>query len=115
MFWDHNAKWCVRVLGEAKIDFRFSILHSHTAFRHFGEGISKLKQVTGREQRDMQCYMIPVIAGGVPKCFLIALRALADFRYLAQAPEITEEICKRIETALVEFHEHKDVVISAGG
>jgi hypothetical protein len=62
----------------------------------------------------MQRYMIPVIAG-VPKRFLIALRALADFRYLAQAPEITEEICERIETALVDFHEHKDAVISVGG
>ena len=63
----------------------------------------------------MQRYMIPVIAGGVPKHFLIVLCALADFHYLAQAPEITEEICKRIETALAEFHEHKNAVISVGG
>jgi hypothetical protein len=114
MFWDHDAKWCIQVLGDSEIDFRFSVLHPHTTFRHFKEGISKLKQVTGREQRDMQRYMIPIIAGGVPKRFLIALRALADFRYLAQAPQITEEICGRIDAVLAEFHEHKDAVISAG-
>jgi hypothetical protein len=31
MFWDYNAKWCVWVLGESKIDFQFSVLHPHTS------------------------------------------------------------------------------------
>jgi len=96
------------------VDFQFSVLYPHTGFWHFREGILKLKQVTGCEQWDMQCYMIPVIMGAVPKCFLIALCVLADFHYLAQAPQITEEICGRIKAALAEFHQHKDAVISAG-
>lgn len=53
MFWDHDAKWCIRVLGSAEIDFRFSVLHPHTGLRHFKEGIASLKQVTGREHRDI--------------------------------------------------------------
>src|SRR3984885_5059663 len=115
MFWDHDAKWCIHVLGAAEIDFRFSVLHPHTGLRHFKEGISQLKQVTGREHRDLQRYMIPIIAGSVPKQFLIAVRALADFRYLAQAPEITDEMCRMIEAALDEFHANKDAIILAGG
>jgi hypothetical protein len=114
MFWDHDAKWYIQVLSKAEIDFQFSVLHPHMTFWHFREGISKLKQFTGCEQWDMQRHMISVIAEGVPKRFLITLCALANFCYLAQAPKITEEICGRIETALVEFHEHKDAVISAG-
>jgi hypothetical protein len=32
MFWDHDAKWCIRMVGPAEIDFRFSILHLLTGF-----------------------------------------------------------------------------------
>ncbi|KAF9459936.1 hypothetical protein BDZ94DRAFT_1311985 [Collybia nuda] len=47
MFWDHDAKWCIHAVGGAEIDFWFSILHPHTAYQHFGAGISRLNQVTG--------------------------------------------------------------------
>jgi hypothetical protein len=114
MFWDHDARWCIRAVGPAEIDFRFSILHPHTGFRQFHEGISKLKQVTGREHRDIQRYNVAVIADAVPKDFLIAIRALADFRYLSQAPEISDQVCIEIDEALQEFHEHKDAIIAAG-
>ena len=114
MFWDHDAKWCIRAVGDAEIDFRFTILHPHTGFRQFNEGISKLKQVTGREHREIQRYLIPTIADAVPKDFLIAVRSLMDFRYLAQAPEISDQICTEIDTALEEFHNHKQAIISAG-
>ena len=42
------------------------------------------------------------------------LCALADFRYLSQAPEISDEVCTRIDDALQEFHDHKDMIITAG-
>jgi hypothetical protein len=32
MFWDHDIKWCIHILGEAEINFWFSILHPHTRF-----------------------------------------------------------------------------------
>ncbi|KAF9037253.1 hypothetical protein BJ165DRAFT_1416964 [Panaeolus papilionaceus] len=59
MFWDHDTKWCINAVGAAEIDFHFSILHSHTGYRHFKEGISSLKQVTGRDQHDIQRYIVP--------------------------------------------------------
>ncbi|KAF9455638.1 hypothetical protein BDZ94DRAFT_1179584, partial [Collybia nuda] len=114
MFWDHDAKWCIHAVGKAEIDFRFSILHPQTGYRHFTEGISKLKQVTGREHRNLQCYMIGIIAGAVTKGFLIAIWALMDFRYLAQAPEISETILDQINSALKEFHKHKNNIIISG-
>lgn len=114
MFWDHDAKWCIRALKGAEIDYRFSILHPHTGFRRFCEGVSKLKQVTGREHRDIQRYLVAVIADAVSKDFLIAVRSLMDFRYLAQAPEISEQDCVSIDNALQGFHDHKSSIISAG-
>ena len=114
MFWDHDAKWCIHAVGSAEIDFRFAILHPHTGFRQFNEGISRLKQVTGREHREIQRYIVPIIADAVPKDFLIAIRSLMDFRYLAQAPEISDHICTKIDTTLEEFHNHKEAIILAG-
>jgi hypothetical protein len=114
MFWDHDAKWCIHAVGAAEIDFRFTILHPHTGFRQFNEGISQLKQVTGREHREIQRYIVPTIADAVPKDFLIAIRSLMDFRYLAQATEISDSICTEMDTALEEFHDHKQAIISAG-
>jgi hypothetical protein len=113
-FWDHDTKWCISALGSDEIDFRFSVLHPHTGFRHFGEGISKLKQVTGRDQRDIQRYIIPVIAGATSKEFLIAIRSLMDFRYLSQAREIDEDRCAKILAALGEFHDYKKAIVEAG-
>ena len=114
MFWDHDAKWCINAVGEAEIDFRFSVLHNRTGYRHFGDGISKLKQVTGREQRDIQRYIVVVVADAVPPPFLIAIRALLDFRYLAQSPRIDDNVCKRITDALRLFHQHKKAILDAG-
>ena len=113
-FWDHDVKWCMYVLGAPEIDFRFSVLHNRTGYRHFTEGISRLKQVTGREQRDIQRYIIVVIADAVPSRFLVAIRSLLDFRYLAQSPMINEEICARISSTLLSFHLHKRAILDAG-
>ena len=114
MFWDHDEQWCICAVGPAEIDFCFSILHPHTGFWQFPEGISKLKQVTGWEHRDIQRYLVATIADRIPKDFLIAIRALADFRYPSQAPEISDEVCTWIDDVLQEFHDHKDVIITAG-
>ena len=111
---DHDLKWCINVVGEDEIDFRFSVLHPRTGYRHFKEGVSKLKQVTGRQYRDIQRYLIGVIAGAAPKAFVLALRALQDFRYYLQAPIISERICGKIEAALKTFHDNKHAILEAG-
>lgn len=114
-FWDHDVKWCIRAIGGVELDFRFSVLHPATGYRQFAEGIASLKQVTGREHRDIQRYLISVIAGATPdRSFLIAVRALMDFRYTAQAPRISERDHAKIEQSLSLFHQHKDAIIKAG-
>ncbi|KAF8811457.1 hypothetical protein BYT27DRAFT_7252778 [Phlegmacium glaucopus] len=113
-FWDHDAKWCINTVSAAELDFRFSILHQRVGLRHFKEGISSLKQVTGREHREVQRYIVAVIADAVPPNFLIAIRALVDFCYLAQSMEIDEQMCTKIDAALSEFHDHKESIIAVG-
>ena len=92
-FWDHEAKWCIRAVGAAEIDFRYSILHIMTGHQQLKRGISQLKQVTGRTHREIQRYIIPVIAGAVPQNFLLTIQNSLDFRYLAQAPAFDTNDC----------------------
>jgi hypothetical protein len=114
-FWDHNVKWCINIAGMSEIDFRFSVLHVLTAFRHFDAGISHVKQVTGHKHRDIQQHIVGVIIGAVPQDVLVAIRALLDFRYLGQSLQIDERTCNRIDKALLEFHSKKETIIKAGG
>ena len=103
MFWDHDAKWCIHAVGSAEIDFHFTILHLHTSFHQFNKGISRLKQVTGQEHCDIQCYLIAIIAEAIPKNFLIAIHSLMDFQYLAQVPKISDQICTEMTSAKCHF------------
>ena len=58
--------------------------------------------------------MVAIIADAVPKDFLVAICALADFWYIAQVPKISDQGITMINNALQEFHDHKDSIISAG-
>jgi len=113
-FWDHDCKWCINALGPEEINFRFSVLQPVTGFCHFKEGISSLKQVTGRTHRDVQRSIIGVIAVSAPRNVVIAVRALMDFRYRVQAYHITEKDLELISSALHEFHSHKHSILDAG-
>ena len=113
-FYDHDVKWCIHVLGVEEINFRFSVLQPRTGYRHFSGGIAGIKQATGREQRDIQRSLVAVIAGAAPPGFVIAIRSLMDFRYLAQAEVIDENTITKIEGSLESFHQHKHHVLVAG-
>ncbi|KAI6034749.1 hypothetical protein BKA83DRAFT_4043508 [Pisolithus microcarpus] len=114
MSWDHDVKWCKCALGSEELDFRFSLLPPITGLRQFKSGITKLKQVGGRTQRDVQRYLVVVIAGAAHPDVVAAVRTLTEFRYLAQAPAITEEGCEKIAAALAEFHHYKQAIIDGG-
>ena len=83
-------------------------------YRAFDEGLSKLKQVTGHDHRAVQRYIVGVVAGGVPRNFLVAIRSLLDFRYLAQAPTFTTNSLDRVAQALQTFHDNKVAIIRHG-
>ena len=103
----HPRSWGI------ELDFCFSILQPHTGFCHFPEGISNLKQVTGCEHHNIQCYLVGVIAGAVSRDFLIAIHANMDFCYAAQAEEIDEDSCEAILASIDEFHQHKSGIMDA--
>ena len=83
-------------------------------FRHFKAGISSLKQVTGRDHRNVQRYIVSIITDTVPKEFTLCIRALADFHYLAQSHTIDSRTLSKISHALDLFHENKQAILDIG-
>ena len=111
-FWDHDMKWCIRAVGEDEINFRFSIIQPRCGTRHFAT-VSKLKQVTGREHRGLQRYILGVIAGAVPLEFIICIRTLLDLHYLAKMPNVPTDALEEIEATLKTFHNFKKVILDS--
>jgi hypothetical protein len=113
-FWDHDMRWSIRVVGADELDFRFSTLQPIVGFKHFKDGVSALKQVTGRIHRDLERYIIGIIAGKSPTSFVVALRALMDFRYLAQSRLLDSNILSKLSASLELFHKHKQTILDIG-
>ena len=64
--WDHDVQWCIEVVTPPEIDYHFSLLQTTTGYHAFDDGISQMKQVTGRDHWAIQRYIIGIIAGAVP-------------------------------------------------
>jgi len=75
-FWDHDVRWCTQALGAAELDLQFSIIPHITGLRHFSSGITKLKQVSGRAQRDIQRFIVVVIPSATDSDVIIMVCAL---------------------------------------
>jgi hypothetical protein len=90
-------------------------LQPRVGVRYWRNGISKLKQVTGREHRDLQKVLVVVAAGAVPPAVLCAIRALLEFVVQAQSLLLYDEHLHALNEALREFHTYKNSIINAGG
>ncbi|KAF9784417.1 hypothetical protein BJ322DRAFT_1141469 [Thelephora terrestris] len=113
-FWDHDAKWVIRAVGDLELDLRFSLIQPRNGYRHFSSGISSLKQVTGREHRDIQRYLLALIPTDTDERFVLCIRALLDLRYLSQLQQVTQRDLHAISDALKLFHTYKQVIIDLG-
>ena len=72
-FWDHDAKWVIRGVGNSELDLRFSLLQPCNGYCQFSSGISSLKQVTGHEHRDIQRYLLALIPDDTDERFVLCI------------------------------------------
>lgn len=114
LFKDHLVKWCTMILGSHAVDARFSHMPEGSCIRHFHNGISHLKQTTGKEHREMEKVFVGVLAGSHARV-IKAARALLDFIYISHYSSITESDLNSLHTALVTFHNEKDVFTNCLG
>ncbi|KAG1866444.1 hypothetical protein C8R48DRAFT_600483 [Suillus tomentosus] len=114
-FFDHTITWAVNMMGGAQLDRRLSVLQPRVGVHHWANGVSALKQLTGREHRDLEKLLPAVIVGAVPNDVACALRAITEFIFQAQNLFLYEETLHSLTEALCEFHHYKASIIAAGG
>ncbi|KZP15179.1 hypothetical protein FIBSPDRAFT_750832 [Athelia psychrophila] len=114
-FFDHVIRWAINMIGGDELDRRLSSLQRCVGVRHWPSGVSKLKQCTGREHRDLEKVIVAVIAGAVHPQVLKSIRALLEFIFHAQGQLLYEEQLHSIRESLREFHHYKNSILLSGG
>lgn len=112
-FFDHILGWCKVVAGSSILDTRFSSLHQRVSFCHFSSGVSRPLQMTGRDHRDIERTIVPILdsAGTVTDGFIRAIRGLVEFIYRAQDPVHTDSSIAAMQQALMDFHSAKQSIL----
>jgi hypothetical protein len=102
------------VLGSTEVDFRFSVIQRVVGFRHFTNGISKLKMTSGREHKDIIRRVVCVIYGAEPSAVVRCVRSFCDFYYRSQDDWLDDDDKGLLKEVLSEFHSLKDIFIEEG-
>lgn len=116
-FWrDHPLRWVRNLVGVAELDRRLKVLQPVVGCRHFSNGISHLSQWSGREDRELQRYLVAAIAGAprLDPNSLFCLRRLHDFIYIAQYRTHSTKTLRILDEALKDFHRYKACFIRNG-
>ncbi|KAG8730067.1 hypothetical protein FRC10_003164 [Ceratobasidium sp. 414] len=111
----HLLRWTIKAAGEAQVDQYFMSMPTAEGMRHFKQGVSGVKQWTGRESKEVEKQLLPVVACLDAKRwdqdFVRLTCALLDFMYRSQASRMTEDDVVRLEKTLAEIHQLKGVLL----
>lgn len=109
----HLIAWIQMIMSEEEFDRRLQSLPPAFGVRHFAEGISSLKQVTGPERKHLAKVLLACLSASsaVPKEAIVACRAILDFIYLAQYPSHDGDTLDYLQDALDTWHTNKSIFI----
>ncbi|KIO16582.1 hypothetical protein M407DRAFT_85849 [Tulasnella calospora MUT 4182] len=107
----HLTGWISRIIGPKELDLRFARLPPNHALRIFKDGISGFSRLSGNEHRQIAKQLLGCIIGRAPPGAIRASRALLDFLYIAQFETHTDRSLEKLEHALRDFHDNKQVFL----
>ncbi|KAG1773359.1 hypothetical protein EV702DRAFT_1181125 [Suillus placidus] len=99
-FFDHPITWSINIMGGAELDWRLSVLQPRVGVRHWANGVSTLKQLSGRDHRDLK-KLLPAM--------------IIEFIFQAQNLFLYDKMLHSLTEALRKFHHYKVAIITAGG
>ncbi|KAG1803838.1 uncharacterized protein HD556DRAFT_1429421 [Suillus plorans] len=102
-YFDHPVNWSINIMGGAELNHRLSALQPRVGVRHWANGISMLKQLTGCEHQDLEKLLPGMIVG-----------AVSD-EVASQNLFLYDKTLHSLSEALHEFHYYKDFILTAGG
>ncbi|KAG9090882.1 hypothetical protein FS749_000209 [Ceratobasidium sp. UAMH 11750] len=116
-FFDHVHKWNQNGLGAEEYDTRLKAQPETPGERSFPQGVSQLKQLSGKDHRALERVHLAVVAhapersdgGGGSRKLTNATRAVMDCIFLAQLPVHTERTLAAFSEAYQRIHKYKDV------
>lgn len=118
LFFDHIHKWNLNGLGADEYDARLKAQIPVPGERMFPRGVSRLKQLSGKEHRALERVHLGLVAhtpapNGSNK-LTQATRLIMECVFLAQLPVQTERSLAAFEKAHSNFHKYKEVWIENG-
>ena len=114
-YFDDCLQWVINIITGQELDFHLSVLQPQIGTRHWPNGVSTLKQCTGREHHALEKLLPAVSAGAIPDDTLCTLHAITKFIFLAQDQFFYNETLHALTEALREFHRYKPSILAAGG
>ena len=115
-FWDHVRDWGVSLLGNKEFDRRLMCLQRRRGLRHFDSGITRFKQHSCREARDLFAVFLCIIAGHekVNRGVMKAMQAFCQFVRIALYPSHSTVTLRYLDDAFKNFHRNKHHIAEAG-
>ncbi|KIK19772.1 hypothetical protein PISMIDRAFT_13424 [Pisolithus microcarpus 441] len=112
IFKDHFKKWCMALVSKQDFDARFHAMPAFPGLHHFKEGISKVKQWTGADHKQVEQVFLAALVGAVPHPDVIKAGSnLLDFIYLTQYQSHTDFTLVALQQALDGFHATKNIFV----
>ncbi|KAG9105665.1 hypothetical protein FRC07_009132 [Ceratobasidium sp. 392] len=109
---EHARNWAEKLLGTKELNRRFKSMPFAQDLRWFKKGVTTVKVWAGRESREMMRQFLPVVIDvQAPANFVVLIRALLDFAYVAHGAQLTDIELAEMDKALATFHRVKRVLV----
>lgn len=98
-FQDHAFQWAKTLMTAKELDARLMRIQTRVGYREFPKGVTRFKQHTGKETRDLERVFLGIIAGhpAINNPRMSAFRAHVDFIYTAQYQSHDEDTLQELD------------------